>query len=160
MMSIADQEAVVNPLESHDDDALARAVASAETAAAGDGEANTAPAATARHDKYENDGGRMVFNRLDLKTGMVTPLLLCDGVIEIAERLTYADGAERELWYRMKGTTRDGRVLPPTLIRATELDRFGTWKAAAWGNELPLAAGMSVRDALREAIETLSFPAD
>lgn len=142
-------------------DAFARAAAAAERTATDDDIADVAAAPPVRRaPKYEVDGGRMFFNKVDPKTGIAIAIPLCDGVIEIAERLTYADGVERELWYKMKGTTHDGRILPYATIRATELDRFTTWKAAAWGNELPLAAGMSVRDALREAIETLSVPAD
>lgn len=153
--------AVVNtPAQNDDDDDFARAVVAAEGAAAEDDLVDPAAQKRPRPPKYVIDNGRMLFINVNPKTNIPVSMPLCEGVIQIDERLTYADGVEKELWYRVRGTTQDGRKLPPATIRATELDRFSTWKAAAWGNDLPIAAGMSIRDLLREAIETLSYPTD
>ncbi|MDM7998737.1 MAG: DUF3854 domain-containing protein [Dehalococcoidia bacterium] len=80
---------------------------------------------------------------------------LCNFVAKVSEDLKRDDGIDPEHYFVIEGELAGGRRLPPVQIPASS---FGTlnWVVPSWGIDAVVAAGQTVKDSLREAIQLMS----
>lgn len=80
---------------------------------------------------------------------------LCNFTAEVTEELLVDDGAEASRTFTLTGQLAGGQTFPLVRIPAARFASMG-WVSEHWGLEAVIRAGLSTRDALREAIQVLS----
>jgi hypothetical protein len=124
------------------------------SASPADGDGPEAEADDRKRGRYTIEKGR-VCRRKFSRGGKVSLEELCNFTAEIAEEVTHDDGNEVRHSFTVRGRLADGTGLPDAAVTAAEFAGL-TWTLRAWGARAVVAAGMSVKDSLREAIQLLS----
>jgi hypothetical protein len=103
--------------------------------------------------QYLVSAGRICRRRRTKETTIVEPL--CNFTARVVEELVLDDGVETVRTFVLEGALESGASLPPARVTAA---RFGgmAWVPEHWGLRAIVRAGLSTRDALREAIQVLS----
>lgn len=98
-------------------------------------------------------GGRICHVRVTQNGEVLVPL--CNFSAQVIEELELDDGSEISRAFVLEGKLDTGRGLPTVRIPA---ERFSgmTWVTSSWGLKAVVAAGFTIRDRLREAIQRLS----
>lgn len=105
---------------------------------------------------YRVEHGRICFVKEDREGALaVTPL--ANFRAAIVGEVRYDDGAgDASLHLEIEGCLDTGKLLPRTVVTASEFPSVARWVLKAWGGRATVAAGMSNADRLREAIQRLS----
>jgi hypothetical protein len=113
----------------------------------------------AAREELEPDGpylvtaGRLCRRRQTKDGPIVEPL--CNFAARVAEEVALDDGAEVTRAFTIEGRLQHGEALPAARIPASRFVSM-TWIPEHWGVRAVVNAGMSTRDHLRAAIQTLS----
>lgn len=107
--------------------------------------------------RYTVDGN-CLFEILPGKNGTVKRKL-CNLTPEIVQEITVDDGAMTTTYVKLRGVHESGRLLPETVIPASELSNFN-WMAERWGMDCILEVGKTVKDCVRHAIQTTAAYAE
>jgi hypothetical protein len=102
---------------------------------------------------YLVSGGR-ICRRRQTKDGPVIESL-CNFVASVTEEVVLDDGAETTRAFLLEGQLDHGPRLPAVRVPAGKFPGM-VWVTEGWGLRAVVRAGLSTRDALREAIQTLS----
>lgn len=105
---------------------------------------------------YQVWNGKMTWMKPD-NTGQHVPIPLCNFQAEIIAETVIDDGAECRRRIDISGQLVSGKTLPVISISAREFNGMG-WVSEYWGTEPLVNAGMSTKDHLRCAIQSLSPP--
>lgn len=119
------------------------------------------PYADRRVDKYAIENGALcllkpAFDRVQ-KIPVVLTLPLANFAARLVEETALDDGLDVKTAFVVEGRTADGKSLAPVTVPATAFTGMG-WVTQSWGARAILAAGPSVRDNARAAIQVLSGP--
>lgn len=80
---------------------------------------------------------------------------LCNFQARITEEIVKDDGQDVRIWLAVQGQLNNGAPLPEATIEAEKFNNM-SWVTGVWGARAIVNAGMSVKDHLRAAIQTLS----
>ena len=105
---------------------------------------------------YQVLNSKMTWMKPD-NTGQHVPIPLCNFQAAIIAETVIDDGAERKRRVDIGGQLASGEPLPVISIAAKEFGGMG-WVSEHWGTEALVNAGMSIKDHLRCAIQSLSPP--
>jgi len=103
--------------------------------------------------KYRIHDGCMCKIKIDNGEEILLPL--CNFVAEVVEDVSKDDGIEIQRYFTVEGKLQAGRVLPKIQVSSASFAGL-TWVIQNWGVNAVIAAGQTVRDCLREAIQGTS----
>jgi hypothetical protein len=102
---------------------------------------------------YLVSGGRICRRRQTKDGPVIEPL--CNFVASVTEEIVLDDGADTTRAFLLEGQLDAGPHLPAIRVPAARFPGMA-WVTENWGLRAVVRAGMATRDALREAIQTLS----
>lgn len=132
--------------------AKARQHVKADTSGGNDQATDTAPS-HATGGPYRIENGRITFTK-DTPHGPMT-IPLTNFTATVAQEIVRDDGIETTRHMDIQGTLDTGTPLPPARIPAEAFNGM-IWVTGSWGVRARIAAGQTVRDRVREAIQIFS----
>jgi len=104
-------------------------------------------------DTYSIENGRICWNKQTPTGPVVTPL--CNFIAQVSEDLLKDDGQETTRFFKIIGQLGSGGSLPPVEVSSGSFSSMN-WVTSEWGLRPIIAAGMTLKDHLREAIQLQS----
>lgn len=115
------------------------------------------PARSSSGAQYHVDHGRICWERPVKDESELIPL--ANFSAQITEQIILDNGSETARQFVITGALDHGRPLPPVKVDAADFSTL-SWVTTQWGAEASVAAGMGLRDRLREALQQLSQPTE
>ena len=106
---------------------------------------------------YCIESGRICWIKQTNNGSVTVPL--CNFTARVTEDILKDDGQESARFFKLLGLLGSGDNLPPVEISASSFNSMN-WVASEWGMKAIIAAGQTIKDRLREAIQLQSQEAE